>query len=121
MTWLLRLTILAFALVGNACTEACDATRVVGIRITIVDAATGSPFAGAVTIIATEGSYTETINPPAGAGFAGLAHERPGIYRVEVQAPGYVTWVATDVRVNRNDCHVETDLLTAELEPSGTT
>jgi hypothetical protein len=113
--------VLISPLVGNACAEACDATRVAGIRITVVDGATGSPFAGAVTIIATEGSYTETINPPAGAGFAGLAHERPGIYRVEVQAPGYVTWVATNVRVNRNDCHVETVLLTAELEPSGAT
>jgi hypothetical protein len=73
-----------------------------------------------MTIIATEGSYTETINPPAGAGSAGLAHERPGTYRVEIQAAGYETWVRTNVKVVRNDCHVETVLLTAELEPSGT-
>jgi hypothetical protein len=120
MKWLMRLLLLAFVVAANAC--GCDAIRVPGINVTVVDKATGNPLAGEVTVTATEGSYTETINPaavPAGPRLASLAYERPGTYRVEVQAPGYVTWVATNVRVTHDGCHVETVMLTAELEPSG--
>jgi len=80
------------------------------------------PFVEDVTVIATEGSYTETVSPPvlpAGPRTAALAVERPGTYRIEVQAPGYVTWVMTSVRVTKDDCHVGTVELTAQLEKAG--
>jgi hypothetical protein len=101
----------------------CTAILLPGIRVTIVDGTTGNPFAGDVTVTVTDGSYTETDSPPplpAGPRVSSLAGERPGTYRVEVLAPGYVTWVRTNVRVTRDDCHVRTVDLTAELEPSGT-
>jgi len=89
-----------------------------GISVTIVDAATGSPAQGDVTVIATEGSYEETVNLPAAGGpqTALLAFERAGMYRVEAQAPGYAPWVAPLVRVTEDDCHVRTVDLTARLE-----
>lgn len=123
MTWLLRLMVLAVALVGNGCAQGCDTVLVPGINITVVDGATGNAFEGDLTVTATEGSYAETSNlpaPPGGPRIMSLAYERPGTYRVEIQAAGYETWVRTNVRVIRNDCHVETVLLTAELVPSGT-
>lgn len=123
MKLLIRLLFLALVVGANACGKVCDAILLPGLNITVVDGATGTPFAGDVTVIATEGSYTETINPPAlpaGPRLASLAYERPGTYRIEVQAPGYVTWVATNVRVTHDGCHVETVELTAELEPAGT-
>lgn len=120
MTWLLRLLLLAFVIAGGACGQGCDAVLKAGIAVTIVDGATGNPFQGDVTVIATEGSYLETAIPPAAdPRTAFLAHERPGTYRVEVQASGYIPWVATDVRVTRDDCHVQTVDLTAQLERAG--
>jgi hypothetical protein len=117
------LLLLAVVVGADACARGCDANLVPGISVTVVDKATGISFAGDVTVVATEGSYTETVHPPplpAGPRLASLAYERPGTYRVEVQAPGYVTWVATNVRVTHDGCHVETVLLTAELELAGT-
>jgi hypothetical protein len=123
MKRLLGVSLLTIGSVLTACGGDCTAILLPGIRVTIVDGATGNPFAGDVTVTVTDGSYTETVSPapvPAGPRVSHLAGERPGIYRVEVQAPGYVTWVKTNVRVNQGDCHVETVDLTAELEPSGT-
>jgi hypothetical protein len=121
MKQLLHPLLLAFLVCADACARGCDTILIPGISVTVVDKSTGNPFAGDVAVIATEGSYTETINPPplpAGPRLASLAYERPGTYRVEVQAPGYVTWVATNVRVTHDGCHVETVQLTAELEPA---
>ena len=122
MTWLLRLSLLILAVAANACGQTCDAVLKAGIVVSLIDGATGNTLAGDVTVTATEGSYTETVNPPpvpAGSRTVFLANERPGTYRVEVQAPGYVTWVAPSVRVTHDGCHVETVQLTAELELVG--
>lgn len=117
--------VLPVALVAaSACKwgELCTLEARPGITVTIVDAATGSPVEGDVTVIATDGSYTETVNVPVlagGARVAWLAEERGGRYRVEVQAPEYALWVAPFVRVTEDDCHVRTVDLTARLEKAG--
>src|SRR5688572_28112392 len=121
MKWILRVLLLALVFAANGCGQACDAILKAGIVLTIVDAATGNPIEEA-TVIATEGSYSETVtlpsSPPA-PGHAVLANERPGTYRVEVQAPGYLPWVMQGVRVSRDECHVETVQLTARLTKAG--
>lgn len=122
MKWILKVLLVVVVAAGNACGEGCDANLQAGIVVSLIDGTTGNPLVGDVAVTATEGSYTETVNPqpvPAGPRTAALAFERPGIYRVEVQAPGYVTWVATNVRVIHDGCHVETVQLTAELELVG--
>jgi hypothetical protein len=43
------------------------------------------------------------------------AGERPGTYSVEVHRSGYRTWIATNVRVGRDACHVRTRTLRADL------
>ena len=123
MKWILRVLLLALVVVANGCGRVCDASQKAGIVVTIVDGATGNPIEGEVTVIATEGSYFETVNPPyfpPGARTAALASERSGTYRVEVQAAGYLPWVMSGVRVSRDDCHVETVALTARLTKAGT-
>jgi hypothetical protein len=123
MKRLVGVLLLSIGSVLTACGGDCTLILLPGIRVTIVDGATGNPFAGDVTVTVTDGSYTETDSPPplpAGPRVSNLAGERPGTYRVEVRAPGHVTWVKTNVRVRSGDCHVKTVDLTAELEPSGT-
>jgi hypothetical protein len=119
--WILRVLPIALAVAANGCGQACDAVLKAGIVLTIVDGATGNPIEEA-TVIATEGSYSETVSlpssPPA-PGHAVLAFERSGTYRVEVQAVGYLPWVMSSVRVSRDDCHVETVALTARLTKAG--
>jgi len=122
MKWILRVLLVAFVVVANGCGQVCTAILKPGIFLTIVDGATGNPIEGEVTVIVTDGSYSETVNPPffpPGARTAVLAAERPGTYRVEVQAAGYLPWVMSGVRVTRDDCHVETVALTARLTRAG--
>jgi hypothetical protein len=117
MKWIPRVLLVGFVFAANGCGQACTAILKAGIVLTIVDGATGNPIEEA-TVIATDGSYSETVSlpsiPPA-PGHAVLANERSGTYRVEVQAPGYLPWVMSGVRVSRDDCHVETVALTARL------
>jgi len=121
MKWIRRVLLVTLAVAANGCGQACDAVLKAGIVLTIVDGATGNPIEEA-TVIATDGSYSEAVNlpssPPA-PGHAVLAFERPGTYRVEVQAAGYLPWVMSSVRVSRDDCHVETVALTARLTKAG--
>ena len=123
MKMLSRLLPLVLTFGLEACAEGCDLISIPGIRVTLVDETTGSPLQGDVTVVATEGSYIDSIQPAVRPGeprIAFLAFDRPGTYHVEAQAPGYVNWVATTVRVTMGDCHVETVDLTAELIAGGT-
>jgi hypothetical protein len=119
---MLRVLLVALVVAANGCGQVCTAILKPGIALTIVDGATGNPIEGEGTVVATEGSYSETVSlpgvPPA-PGFAALAYERPGTYRVEIQVPGYLPWVMSSVRVSRDDCHVETVALTARLTRAG--
>ena len=122
MKWILRVLLVGFVAAANGCGKACDLALKPGIFLTIVDGATGNPIEGEVTVIATEGSYSETVSPPAfppAPRTAALAFERSGTYRVEVQAAGYLPWVMSGVRVSRGDCSVETVALTARLTRAG--
>ena len=120
MKWICRVLLAGVVVAANGCGQACDAVLKPGIVLTIVDGATGNPIEEA-TVIATEGSYSETVTlpsiPPA-PGHAILANERSGRYRVEVQAPGYLPW-AMSVRVSRDECHVIPVALTARLTRAG--
>lgn len=106
----------------TGCGVVCTTEARPGIVVTIVDASTGAPLAGPVTVTVWDGEYSETVTPPetpSGTRVAALAWERPGRYRVEVRAPGYVTWVGTEVRVLEDECHVRPVELTARLEAGG--
>ncbi|MGH7444929.1 MAG: hypothetical protein ACREKM_08640 [Longimicrobiales bacterium] len=107
--------------IGQACTlEARPA-----ITVRLLDATTGeSPAADTGRIVVRDGVYADSATV---SSFVfeqdvriGLAHERRGAYSVEVEVPGYERWTTDDVHVGQTDdgCHVDTELVTAELQPS---
>lgn len=85
-----------------------------GIRLHLIDATTSAPIVSdEVEMVAREGSYADTAR----SGSNQLAHERAGVYEVEVKAAGYLPWDTSGVVVTEGRCHVRTVDVTAELTP----
>ena len=102
--------------------EACTAEWVPGLDVTVERTDTGEPLADAL-VVARDGSFADSARtrlPPGDSGSAAarLAFERSGEYDVTVQKDGYEPSVRQDVRVDENDCHVETVELTVGLTPN---
>lgn len=91
------------------------------ITVEIVDTSTGQTPRGVTTLTVRDGDYTETAtidgNMANAANTMGVAYERAGSYRVTVSNPNYGVWERENVRVTRDECHVQTVRLRAELEP----
>jgi hypothetical protein len=99
------------------------------IRVAAVDAVSGDSVRGEVRVLAQDGAAlfeldTEDIvldpsvdRRTVAFGPFDLAHERPGVYEVSVEAPGYQLWQLSDLRVRDGECHVRTAELTALLQP----
>lgn len=102
--------------------EACTAEWVPGLDVSVERTDTGEPLADAL-VVARDGTFADSARtrlPPGDSGSAAarLAHERSGEYDVTVQKDGYEPSVRHDVRVEENDCHVETMELTVGLAPN---
>jgi hypothetical protein len=91
------------------------------ITIEIVDRQNGQTPRGVSTLTVRDGSYTDTATIDGSmanaANSLGVAYERAGTYRVTVSNPNYETWERSNVQVTRDECHVQTVRLRAELEP----
>lgn len=101
----------------GACTTEAVPTMVVEVR----DAETGAPAAAGAHGYAEEAAFkADLIGPDAGADALHLygPFERAGTYRVTVMKAGYVTWQQEGVQVSRDECHVRTVHLRADLQPS---
>ena len=99
----------------------CDRTGVYGIRIDVRDSASAVPYAGPVNVRAVDGVFSDSV-----AGFLPfesrtdsaivyLVMERPGAYRVYVEAPSYLLWEKPNVVVTENGCHVNPVTVSAKL------
>jgi hypothetical protein len=88
---------------GIACTEEARA----GLNITIKDAVTNAVLSEGVSVIATDGSYSETLVNFGGVEpvFSG-AYEREGNYIITVSKAGYVTYTSEIISVTSDVCHV---------------
>jgi hypothetical protein len=95
------------------------------IEVEVRDARTGAPAAAGALGIAREGSFADTLRvvgwmthpDPETAHLLGGAEERPGLYAVRVEKPGYLPWERSGVRAQRGPCGVVTARLQANLEP----
>jgi hypothetical protein len=92
------------------------------IAVFVHDSTTNAPVeTGSLMVVATSGSFSDTVrfdlqpNYPDRAW--GLAEEHAGRYTVEVFVTGYHPWVMNNVRVDEDECHVETRTLTALMRP----
>ena len=98
---------------GIACTEEARA----GLNITIKDAETNLYLSEGVSVIATDGSYSETlisfdVTEPIFSG----AYEREGNYIITVSKTGYVTYTSEIITVTSDLCHVIPQQITILLQ-----
>lgn len=96
------------------CTEEARA----GLNITVKDAVTNQILGEGITVKASEGNYTETLeffnaNNPIFSG----AWEREGTYIVNVSGVGYVTYISEAILVTSDECHVIPQQLQVSLQP----
>jgi hypothetical protein len=100
----------------------CTTEARAAIGVFVHDSTTNAPVqTGSLMVVATTGSFSDTLRAnlqPSGPTWAwSLAHERAGRYTVEVFVTGYHPWVMSNVRVDEDECHVETRTLTALMQP----
>jgi len=98
----------------NPCTEEARA----GLNITVKDAVTNQLLSSCITVIAKDGTYTETLefftgNNPVFSG----AWERAGTYIITVSGVGYTTFVSDAITVTADECHVIPQQLQVILQP----
>jgi len=97
---------------GRACTDELRPS----LRIAVSDSATAEPLTGhGVRVVTTTRTFVDTLAVDQ-AGVAALGKERSGRYRVQVDAPGYHTWVREGINVTRDECHVITVDVKARLQ-----
>jgi hypothetical protein len=96
-----------------------------GVVVEIRDAQTNTPLARAATGVVREGAYVDSLRPagsltadPESLYSRAAAGERAGTYEIEVQRAGYVTFRRSGVRVERDECHVQTVHVVAALVPT---
>ena len=87
------------------------------ITVEPVDAATGQSISQQATLIAMTGSYADTASVhTTGVPTISAAHERPGTYSVIVKHPDYRDWQRANIVVGRDECHVQTVRLKADMQ-----
>jgi hypothetical protein len=103
----------------------CAAVISRAVEVEVRDARTGEPAADGALGIARSGNFAETLQvigwiahpSPRAAVVLGGVEERPGVYSVSVEKPGYQRWERTGVVAERGRCGVITANLIANLEP----
>jgi ribosomal protein S16 len=116
------LAALFIAALSAACGKGSDSNPVVcsgearpSLQIEVVDSTTGSPISDPLVWVR-DGEFVDTLL--AYQGVHRGPFERPGTYHVHVEKDQYLSWVKSGVNVPQGRCHVETQELTARLQPA---
>jgi hypothetical protein len=123
-TGFVRLAAVAFVPLLAACPQnpmedtVCTMEARSAITVEMRDARTGAALTGPATLTVRDGAFVETAEFPAELSSIGVAHERAGVYVVTVKKAGYRDWTRADVAVRSDECHVQTAVLRAELQPA---
>lgn len=97
--------------------DACPTDARPALSVKVLDAQTGAPLADSATVIARDGEYEETLRECDLTITRCGAYERPGTYAVVVSHPRYQLWIRDRVVAGEGSCNVQTQNLTAELQP----
>ncbi|MBE9575831.1 hypothetical protein [Flavobacterium proteolyticum] len=119
----LLLIIAIFPLLATQCNEddngiVCTEEARAGLNITIKDSETNAYLSEGVSVVATDGSYSETLQSFDSTEpiFSG-AYEREGNYTITVSKTGYVTYTSEVISVTSDVCHVIPQQRTILLQP----
>lgn len=94
----------------------CTLEQRPSFRITLTDSITAAPVTEpGLRAFVREATFLEELFCREGVCVGVL--ERPGRYDVTVVSPSYKPWVRSGVRVREGDCHVETAVFAARLQP----
>lgn len=99
----------------------CTTEAVPALVVEVRDAVTGAPAAADAIGRAEDGDFNAVlVGSDRGVDALNLygAFERAGTYRITVQKSGYAAWQKVGVDVSRDECHVRTVHLRADLQPS---
>jgi hypothetical protein len=98
----------------------CTQEAKAGLNITVKDAVTDEFLSTGVTVVAQDGTYTETLEQfpneevPVFIG----AWERVGTYVLTVSKEGYQTFTTEPIVITADVCHVIPQQITVELQPN---
>jgi len=98
----------------------CTGEYRMGLNVFVKDSISGAWAASGAMLMIRDGAYADSSTIPAnrpdldalplfGAG------ERAGVYTITVRKPGFADWGQAGVRVTKDECHVNTRVLTAQL------
>ena len=117
--------VLLLGLITISCTAphdvVCTENLVFGLTVKVRDSVTEVPAGRQATVIAQDGSYSETlqflgaISPTDSLTFFGAA-ERAGTYQITVTKAGYQSWTRGGVHVAADACHVHPVVVEARLQ-----
>ncbi len=98
----------------------CTQEAKAGLNITVKDAVTNEYLSTGVTVIAQDGSYTETLEafPQSDIPVFMGAYERVGTYIFTVSKEGYQTYTSELVTLTADVCHVIPQNFLVELQPN---
>ncbi len=96
----------------------CTLEARAGLNVTVRDAQSNNYLGQGITVVATDGAYSETLAYMDGIipSFAG-AWERKGTYVLTVSSPGYITFVSDAITVTADECHVIPQQVEINLQP----
>ena len=88
-----------------------------GLNITVKDAVTNEFLSSGVTVVAQDGSYTETLEafPQSDIPVFMGAFERVGTYTFTVSKEGYQTFTSGVISITKDECHVIPELINVAL------
>ncbi len=103
---------------------ACTADIRHGLEVRVINASTSANIScislGTITDMGVVG-YTESLDNSScstqALGSLVGAFERPGLYSIEVSAPGFITSRLDNILINSDECHVLTEQLEVRLTP----
>lgn len=110
-------------LTANQCNEDddnqvnCTMEARAGLNVTIQDAVTHAVLTEGVSVVAMEGTYSETLERIPGSDVFSGAWEREGSYVLTVSKEGYQTYTSETIVVTADVCHVIPQNRTVELTP----